>query len=185
MRTPEQWAMRVRPTIRKRLFPPRLQQDLLDIPEPDLPDIGTGLYLYGPAGSGKTVLSGFLLLHQHRQWYLESNDQRTSKFVSVPEMFQELKDCFSPGATQTEREVLGHYQGLDLLVLDDFGVTRPSDWILQTTYLLVNYRYEHLLPTIYTSNRDLPGLEDLFGDDRITSRIERSCQIKLKRKFSL
>lgn len=177
MRTKERWLIYFRTHRIQKLFPPRLQQDLRTLPMPKkLPDIGTGLFLLGPTGSGKTVLSGFLLLQYSLDCYLHSIPER-SAFVSVPELFQQIKDTFQPDSKQSERQVLDRYYNVDLLVLDDFGVTRPSDWVLQTTYAMVNYRYEHLKPTIFTSNFTLDEISELYNDDRITSRIERMCRI--------
>ena len=48
--------------------------------------------------------------------------------------------------------VYGKYAGADLLMVDDLGGEKPSDWSEVTLFRLVNYRSMHLLPTIWTTN---------------------------------
>lgn len=63
----------------------------------------------------------------------------------------------------------------DVLIIDDFGVERPADWINDKLYQIINERYINRKVTIFTSNE---SLETLQYDDRITNRIkERTYQI--------
>lgn len=59
-----------------------------------------------------------------------------------------------------------------LLIIDDLGARSPTDMVIDNLYMILNYRYEHMLPTIVTSNLGLTEIEKLFGN-RIASRIDR------------
>ena len=65
---------------------------------------------------------------------------------------------------------------VDLLVLDDLGAEKPSDWMRDRLYTLVNRRYESNLPIIVTTNKDITSLEEHVGK-RIVSRLCEMCQI--------
>ena len=66
-----------------------------------------------------------------------------------------------------------------LLVIDDFGAKQPSNITIDQVYMILNKRYECMLPTIITSNLALEEIGNLFGE-RIASRIERmSISFKL------
>ncbi len=58
-----------------------------------------------------------------------------------------------------------------ILILDDIGAERSSEWTRERLYLILNKRYEYMLPVIFTSNCDLDLLAEQVGD-RITSRIK-------------
>jgi len=49
--------------------------------------------------------------------------------------------------------------------------------------MITDYRWENQKPTIITSNYGLPELAELFGDDRIPSRIERMCKAVKKTPY--
>ncbi len=194
-RTESKWEERYAQDWARRLFTPRLREDLEQIPIPkNLPridwDSGKGLYIYGPAGTGKTVLSAQILFMEKRQQYLEgaSNIGDEWPFIYVPDLFAQLKNTFSanhsgepPGPGDTEYGILNRLKSAPLLVLDEFGVSgKPSEWVLQVLYMLINHRYEYLKPTIMTSNYSLRDLARELGDDRVTSRIERMCRVVQK-----
>jgi DNA replication protein DnaC len=62
-----------------------------------------------------------------------------------------------------------------LLVLDDLGASKVSEWTEQETYRLVNHRYERQLPTLFTSNLLPKQLGEVLGD-RIASRMVEMTQ---------
>ena len=55
---------------------------------------------------------------------------------------------------------------IPLLILDDLGREKTTDWTRDVLYDLINYRYSHRLPTIFTTNEDLGGY-----DEAIASRV--------------
>ena len=70
------------------------------------------------------------------------------------------------------------YGDYHLLVLDDFGVEKISDWSYQLLYMLINRRYNNLKTTIFTSNFSLEQIAQQLGDDRLTSRIQHMCDVQ-------
>jgi len=188
MKNSETWK-RQKWYLASKLFSERLCQDLKIIPKPpEFIDIdlegGQGLFLYGPVKTGKTVYAAQLVLDIQRQWWLQA-DGRGILFSSAPRIFRELKASFDKKDNkETEHEIMSRYENIDLLVLDDLGMNgKVSEWLLEILYVLIDYRWEHLKPTIITSNKSLPELADQFGDDRITSRIERMCKIVKKTPY--
>jgi DNA replication protein DnaC len=174
MRTEENWIKRIRPEKIKQ-FSPRLQRDLQLYPyTKGLPNI-ENLFIHGRVGSGKTLLSVHLILEQERQLYL-NYENKTCEFESVPELFEEIKKSYDK-IGKSEHEILDHYSELDLLVLDDLGLEKPTDWVLSILYLIINRRYESLKPTVITSNVGLKDIAEKLGDDRVTHRIEREYKI--------
>lgn len=57
-----------------------------------------------------------------------------------------------------------------LLLLDDLGAAKTSEWTEELTYRLINHRYEHLLPTLITTNLPTAELRTTLGD-RVASRL--------------
>ncbi len=169
----------------RKWFPPRLQKDVLSnyITEEKLESIldamdGNGLYVHGPSGCGKTVLSANLtLLYAKRRWLENTLGEDSILFLSVPNLLQEIKQTFSEGSTQTEAQIIQRTSTIPWLVLDDLGVEKVSEWVLQTLYLIINARYENLLPTVITSNFSLDELSNRLGSDRIPSRIAGMCEV--------
>jgi DNA replication protein DnaC len=62
-----------------------------------------------------------------------------------------------------------------LLLLDDIGAAKASEWTEETLYRLVNDRYEAMLPGLFTSNVPASELRAALGD-RIASRLAEMCQ---------
>jgi len=200
MKTAEDWKKRFRDRFRKRTFPPRIIRDLEKFkPSDDVKTLlidllielqqekGKGIYIHGDAGSGKTILAAMLLEVLRLEDYLHptplpkdenGKDIRRSwsYFVSVCDLLAELRATFS-SQEHSEMEIIEKYSAAKYLVLDDIGIEKTTDWTFQTLYLIINRRYEYLLPTIFTSNLSLEKLAEQLGDDRIPSRIFGMCHI--------
>ena len=131
-------------------------------------------YLFGTVGSGKTVRAAVLMLEWSRLQAVNGKSKQNCLFISVPMFLNKLKASFhSP--LDDEYEIMKKYKIVDMLVLDDLGVQKATDWSFQEIYSLISYRYDNMLPTIFTSNLSLSELAEGLGDDRIPSRIEHMC----------
>lgn len=127
------------------------------------------VYIHGEAHTGKTVLSSYLYLNFIHDLYLSRSSFANLKFHFVvfsdfiDEMQNNLKD---------PNQLVKKYRECDLLVLDDFGIKKVTDYVYSLTYLIINDRYLNMLPTIINSNHSLSELGSVFEDDRIIRRIE-------------
>jgi DNA replication protein DnaC len=61
-----------------------------------------------------------------------------------------------------------------LLVLDDLGASKWTEWVEEITYRLINHRYEQCLPSIFTSNLVPAKLREALGE-RVASRLTEMC----------
>ena len=76
----------------------------------------------------------------------------------------------------TEFRILNSFSCADLLVLDDFGVERVTDWTRQIFYTIINKRYNSMKSTVVTTNVSISQLENEF-DARIISRLVEMCRV--------
>ena len=182
MRTEKQWLGQLEPKIFKQ-FPPRLQRDLTDFPYKlsDIPKFGSH-YIYGDTSTGKTLMAAHMYLQARKKQYFERLPGKFF-FISAHDFFEELKESFD-SPDKDEHAIMAKYRIAEFLVLDDLGDTRFTDWSISQLQVLINYRYEYLLPTVITSNLDLNQLAEASGDDRISSRITRMGKLlKLQKNW--
>lgn len=127
------------------------------------------LFFTGAPGTGKTGL-GLSIIKSLRK------RGACVVYVNVPQMFEELRKGFNEdnGAGYDRRfETL---QTVELLMLDDIGVPRYTEWGLEKIYILIDARFRAHRTCIFTS--DLPA--DKFRDKlgyRISSRILEYCRV--------
>jgi DNA replication protein DnaC len=62
----------------------------------------------------------------------------------------------------------------DLLVIDDLGAEKGTEWVVEQLYRIVDYRYRMCLPLVVTTNLSGREIRDRFGD-RILSRLVEAC----------
>ena len=170
----EQWDRDFAKKVIETL-PLRIQKDIQSLPPPEIDKV-EGTYLWGKIGSGKTIQAVFMLLAKRKEAFLNRTPCK-SIFISVPELLLEFKTSYSTKEDSTEEQLVEKYSEADLLVLDDFGVERTTDWSFQLLYIIINRRYENMKMTIFTSNFNLTELAEKLGDDRIPSRIQQMCKI--------
>lgn len=130
-------------------------------------------FCYGVAGTGKTMFA-LKMLHEQSKNCAVLHLPNKLLFVSVPALLLEIKKQFSLG--KSGAEVIELYQKADWLVLDDFGGNKDSAWAYEILYLLIDHRYNMMLPTIFTCNFSLGQQAERFNDDRITRRIAEMCE---------
>ncbi|MFE4976063.1 ATP-binding protein [Kitasatospora sp. NPDC056651] len=86
--------------------------------------------------------------------------------TTAADLYAELR----PGSDTDAERVLAAYSRVPLLILDDLGAAKSSEFVEEQTYRLVNRRYNHMLPTLITSNLPIKDLRTCLGD-RVTSRL--------------
>lgn len=124
---------------------------------PDGRHRSTGLLLVGPAGVGKTHLAVSVLLE------LVERQGVHGRFVDFTSLIYQIQSTFDPRSPESQREILDPFLGAELLVLDELGAQKPSPWVNDILYLIINGRYIRRLPTLFTTNfpLDVPARPDL------------------------
>ncbi|MEW6276344.1 MAG: ATP-binding protein [Bacillota bacterium] len=130
-----------------------------------------GLLFTGPVGSGKTFLACCIA-----NALLDKGCPVL--FLVVPDLLDRIRSTYdsnrAPGDL-TEHEILDAARQTPLLILDDLGAHNYTDWVRNKLYSILNYRLNHSLPVIITSNINLEDLEEYLGE-RTTSRIYQMCR---------
>lgn len=134
---------------------------------------GGGLYIYGDVGTGKTHLASAVAIEL-------INRGEKVVFTSALSIFGSIQDTYSTNeSTLAEKR---RYETCGLLVLDDLGKESASQWSVMTLFEIVNYRYEHMLPIVITSQYSLGELTDRLSRageretaKAIASRIREGC----------
>ncbi len=121
-----------------------------------------GLMLMGGYGTGKTHLAVAILRETAEAGI-------PGMFVVVPDLLGKMRASFGQKDGKAE-ELVTTAKNAQLLVLDDLGAENPSPWVVELVYVLINHRYEHMLPTVITTNCSGRELEATFGR-RIVSRL--------------
>jgi len=134
------------------------------------------MFLHGDTGSGKTVTSAMLILD-----FIFNKKVKADKikFTTVSDLLFEFKANYSDPHSMSERELFREYSMAKLMVLDDLGTQKITDWNLEIIQMIIYHRYESYRPTIVTSNYDLSTLTEVMQNERITSRLNDSVTISL------
>ncbi len=131
-------------------------------------DQGRGLWLTGNVGTGKTALA--MLISKSA---LENG--RTVAIYSLPKLLARVRATYEKDfGGDSYTEFFARLVSLDLLHIDDLGVEKRSDWVLEQLYSIVNERYEMERSMLVTTNLDQEALEEQIGE-RTVSRLIEIC----------
>jgi len=146
------------------------------------PDVELGMLFHGSCGVGKTHLSVAII----KGILAEKNV--TARFVDEAELLRRLQYTYGQDSAETEQDVLQPLRRAELLVWDDLGTGRPTDWVRETIHMIINYRYTNRLLTVFSTNLPLKAeigasrtparhtLSERIGE-RLYSRILEMCEI--------
>jgi DNA replication protein DnaC len=155
---------------------------------------GKGLLLVGGIGVGKTHLAVGILK--------ELIEQKLAKglFCDYRDLLKQIQNSYGRNDL-SERDILSPVFEADVLVLDELGAAKPTDWVWDTVQHILNTRYNDNRTTIITTNypNDLESSEDMYDNlprdkaaakkamhrdtlgDRITermrSRLQEMCMV--------
>lgn len=128
-----------------------------------------GLLLYGNVGSGKTYIACSIANAIITEY---------SYNVKMRNFAQILNDLQKGGFTLDRNEYIEQTTNPTLLILDDFGIERNTEYALEQIYNVINARYLKARPTIITTNLNFKDIEKEQEDimlGRIYSRIIEMC----------
>lgn len=154
----------------------------------EFPLESAGLLLTGPIGSGKTHLAVGIAKE------LIAQKSTACLFYDYRELLKEIQNSYNDSVQVTEMEVLRPVFQAEVLVLDELGAAKPTEWVWDTVSHILNTRYNDKRTTIITTNyQDLPpagaeqegraaraGREETLGDrigERMRSRLHEMCRV--------
>lgn len=106
----------------------------------------SGLLYVGPTGVGKTHLAAAVAIE-----LIERRRVRV-RFVEFTDLLHQIQATFQPNTPGSKSEILDGLAEAELLVLDELGAQKPTAWVQDVLYLIINARYVSRRPTIFTTN---------------------------------
>jgi DNA replication protein DnaC len=149
----------------------------------------SGLLLIGPIGVGKTHLAVGIMKE------LILNKGIAALFCDYRELLKNIQNSYNDSVKTTELDVLRPVFDAEVLVLDELGAVKPTEWVWDTVSLILNTRYNDNRTTIITTNfadekaggvsgtlspARAASREETLGDrigERMRSRLHEMCRI--------
>jgi DNA replication protein DnaC len=153
------------------------------------PHDGAGLLLIGKIGTGKTHLAVGIV----KELILERGIG--CLFCDYRELLKQIQNSYNTSVQTTELDVLRPVFDAEVLVLDELGAVKPTEWVWDTVSLILNTRYNNNRTTIITTNFEdqaaggvsgtlsavrAAAREETLGDrigERMRSRLHEMCRI--------
>jgi DNA replication protein DnaC len=141
----------------------------------EYPAIDRGLLLMGTCGVGKTHLGVSILKALTERGF-------SCLFFEFGSLLKQIQDSYNPSTKSSELKILSNIFDAEVLVLDEIGASKPTDWVRDTMAHIINTRYNDKKLTIFTTNylderkseKD-ETLEDRIGV-RLRSRLFEMCK---------
>jgi len=141
----------------------------------EYPAVDRGLLFVGSVGVGKTHLAVSILKGLTERGF-------SCLFYEFSSLLKEIQDSYNPNTQSSELGVLAPVLNAEILVLDELGASKPTDWVRDTLAHVINTRYNEKKFTVFTTNYldNRPNdreetLEDRIGV-RVRSRLYEMCK---------
>jgi DNA replication protein DnaC len=132
----------------------------------EYPSVDRGLLLMGPCGVGKTHLAAATLRGLTEKGI-------SCLFYEFGALLKEIQESYNPVSQTSELKVLASVFETEVLVLDELGAAKPTDWVRDTMMQIINTRYNDRKLTIFTTNYmdERRGQKDEVLEERIGVRL--------------
>lgn len=133
---------------------------------------GTGLFLYGGVGTGKTHLSVSIIdyiARMKKRELITFNIIFTTSVNLLADIRQGYEKNGSGGRAGDK------YEKCDLLVIDDLGTEKVTEWVFEMFYKIIDTRYSEMRPVIITTNYSIEEIRQKLSE-RFISRILEMCK---------
>ncbi len=131
-------------------------------------DAGKGLWLAGDIGTGKTSLAMLVSLAAERTGH-------SVAIYPVTRLLAEIKNTYDSPAEGSYMKLFRRLCAVELLQLDDVGAEKPTDWVREQLFAIVNERWQDQRSIVMTTNiPDLKPLREQIGA-RTVSRLLEIC----------
>lgn len=121
-----------------------------------------GLILTGNNGTGKTHLACSIANR-----LIENGIPII--YGTLINLLAELRNSYDTYKNISEIEIIKLYENVNLLIIDDLGKEKPSEWVLEKLFTIINSRYENNLPVIITTN---------YNQDSLVQRLSINGEIE-------
>jgi len=142
---------------------------------------GKGLLFVGSNGIGKTHLAVGVLQRLIRERGAHG------LFCDYRELLKKIQNSYNPQVQATELDLLNPICNAEVLVIDDLGTQKPSDWVWDTVAYILNTRYNGNLSTVVTTHfadqpagaGDLTDVQRAAREQTLGDRIGNSMRSRL------
>lgn len=134
---------------------------------------GESLMIWGEPGNGKTHIASAITNALAVKGYIVV-------FQSVPELLQRIRGTFNNDNKENEQQIMRALLECDLLILDDIGAEKPTEWVEEKLFNIIDGRYRREMPTLYTSNLQPKQLQDQVSKRSYDRMVETSVMIENK-----
>lgn len=129
-------------------------------------NVDVGLILYGNSGTGKTFDSACIANYLMQQG-------KSVLALNLALYLTKLKSEWN----EAEIDILDKVSKCDLLIIDDLGVEKESEWTLEKTFLLIDARYRSGKPLIISTNLN-------FSENNANCEILKKYGIRIKDRLN-
>lgn len=130
------------------------------------------LLIWGEYGNGKSHLAAAVA-------HTVKDKGRTVVFQTMPELLERIRQTFNDrNNKETERDIMRALHDCELLVLDDVGAEKLSDWVQDVLFRIVDGRYRQKKPIMYTTNLKPNDLKDRVGPRIYDRMMETSILVQ-------
>lgn len=138
------------------------------------PAVERGVLLMGSVGVGKTHLAVSIIKSLTEKGF-------SCLFSEFGLLLKEIQDSYNQVSKTSELKVLAPVFNTEILVLDEIGASKPTDWVRDTMAHIINTRYNDKKLTIFTTNYldKRSGQEEILEERigvRLRSRLYEMCR---------
>lgn len=123
----------------------------------------TGTYGVGKSHLAKSITDGIMA------------KGHSAIFISVPKLLTKFRTSYNKDSEVSEGEIIEMLNGTDVLVLDDLGAEKSSEWAWEKLFEIIDSRQG--MHTIYTSNYDAKDLQKRLGERNYSRVVNRDTTI--------